>query len=377
MIDNISGHKAIVICYDHYNPLGLIRSLGEGGISPIIILIGKNPFLIKKSKYCGLIHNVKDKDEAISCLLQNYGSEKILPFVFTCNDKSQTAVEDNYDRLLGKFIFFNSGKKGRTLEFMNKHNIMLAAAKVGLDIPKGEVVRRGVLPQNVPYPVITKSITSTSGGWKDDVFICKNEKELLEAYAKIKSEIVLVEEYIDKENELCLDGISINNGQDVWMPLKCNYIRSSNKTYGNYMVMSPFDDHELDRKINDLFRLIGFDGIFSIEFLVTKDNRLIFLEINFRHSTWTYSSTYAGANLPIIWAKSMLSGRLECDDVKLMTEHFTAMNEIGDFKEFAFSKNVGIIKWLKEFHDCNCTYYYNKKDKAPFWSKLKHTFLKH
>jgi len=31
----------------------------------------------------------------------------------------------------------------------------------------------------------------------------------------------------------------------------------------------------------------------------------------------------------------------------------------------------------KEFHDCNCTYYYNKKDKAPFWSKLKHTFLKH
>ena len=92
MIDNISGHKAIVICYDHYNPLGLIRSLGEGGISPIIILIGKNPFLINKSKYCGLIHNVKDKDEAISCLLQNYGSEKILPFVFTCNAKYMTKI---------------------------------------------------------------------------------------------------------------------------------------------------------------------------------------------------------------------------------------------------------------------------------------------
>lgn len=372
MTNNILGHKAIVICYDHYNPLGLIRSLGEAGISPIIILIGTKPYLITKSKYCGIIHKVKNKEDAITFLLQHYGQEKKPPFVFTCNDKSQSAVDDNYDKLIDHFIFFNSGEKGRTLKFMDKHNIMLAATEVGLTVPVGEVVSRGSLPKKVPYPVITKSITSTSGGWKDDVYICQNESELLSAFKKIKSETVLVEEYIKKKNELCLDGISINNGHDVYIPLKCNYIRSSNKSYGNYMTMSLFDDKILEGKIRKLFELIGFSGIFSIEFLMTEDDKLIFLEINFRHSTWGYSSTYAGANLPLLWATSTLSKKLEIENVKIRQEPFTAMNEIADFKEFVLTNSVGFFKWLYEFHNCPCTYYYNKLDKAPFVAKLLH-----
>ena len=41
----------IVLCGEHYNPLGIIRSLGEAGVKPIAI-VKKNEFqLTSKSKY--------------------------------------------------------------------------------------------------------------------------------------------------------------------------------------------------------------------------------------------------------------------------------------------------------------------------------------
>ena len=35
----LSKHKFIVFCSDHYNSLGVVRSLGEAGIASIVILI--------------------------------------------------------------------------------------------------------------------------------------------------------------------------------------------------------------------------------------------------------------------------------------------------------------------------------------------------
>lgn len=36
------SHKHIVLCYEHYTPLGVVRSLGEFGIKPIEIIIKNN-----------------------------------------------------------------------------------------------------------------------------------------------------------------------------------------------------------------------------------------------------------------------------------------------------------------------------------------------
>ena len=138
---------------------------------------------------------------------------------------------------------------------MNKEEINKAAEKCGIRIPKSEVLNKGEFPKNVPYPVITKSIMSIVGGWKQDVFVCYTEEELKEAYTKIKSDVVLVEEYIDKQNELCIDGISLNGGDEVFMPFKVNYLRFTNKAYGNYMTVSLFDDMVLEKKIKKLFEI--------------------------------------------------------------------------------------------------------------------------
>lgn len=372
LIDNINGHKAIVFCVDHYNPLGLIRSLGEAGIFPVAILVSQAPVLINKCKYVSKLHTVESIEEGYCVLLNNYRGETSKPLIFTASDDIEEYLDERYDEVYEDFLFFDGGKAGQIKYFMDKHNIMIAAREAGLEVPAAEVLNHGELPKNLPYPVITKSIASTVGGWKNDVYICKNDKELLEAYDKILSPLVLVEEYFDKENELCIDGICFDGGNKVYMPLKCNYIRFSNKSYGNYMTMSLFSDSELHEKIRKLLQITGFNGVFSIEFLVTKEKKLKFLEINFRNSTWSYASTYAGANLPYIWARHKVGTPVDTNSLVLNDNPFTAMAEFPDFSENVLSRKISFMKWLKDFRNCECPYVFNKKDNAPFYSLLKH-----
>ena len=42
MNDNIKEHLHILLCEEHFNPLGIVRTLGEYGIKPILIVIKIN-----------------------------------------------------------------------------------------------------------------------------------------------------------------------------------------------------------------------------------------------------------------------------------------------------------------------------------------------
>ena len=371
--DPLLDHKFIVLCGDHYNPLGLLRSLGEAGIEPIVILADRAPFLVPCSKYIGKLHRVEDNTHGFSLLLEKYGNEAVKPFLYACSDDIESLLDEHYETLKEKFYFFDGGSAGRITGLMNKDEINKLAAQCGARIPRSEVVARGTLPTEVPYPVITKSIASTVGGWKNDVYVCRNEAELREAYAKIETPVVLVEEFIEKKNELCVDGASIHNGEYVYMPLKCHYIRFTEKAYGNYMTMSPFEEGETKRLITEIIRATRFTGIFSIEFLVTKEDELVFLEVNFRNSTWSYSATHAGANLPIIWARSVLKGSLDLTDVAVSPEPFTAMAEQADFNDHVRHGDLSFRQWLKEFRACPCTYVYDPKNRKPFFALVWHS----
>lgn len=367
------SHKFIVLCEDHYNPLTLIRTLSLDGLKPIVVLAGKNPYLITASKYAGNIVRVETLEEGLEYIINTYGSESQKPFLFSCDDNTATLLDARYSELKDHFYFFNGGADKQIVQYMDKERILQAAEECGIGIPGSERVRLGELPSKVNYPVITKSIKSTVGGWKSDVFICQNEEELLEAYKHIKSDPVLIEEFIEKDNELCIDGISFNGGEVVYMPFKVNYIRFTNKAYGNYMTVEPFTDEKLKNKITELFRKTNFSGIFSIEFLITKSGDLKFLEINFRHSTWAQSSRCGGADLPLIWAKSQLTGRLDTDGLVLEQKPFTAMAELADFNDSVRHGNLSVLQWIKDFRKCPCTYIYDRSDKGPFIATIKNS----
>lgn len=96
------------------------------------------------------------------------------------------------------------------------------------------------------------------------------------------------------------------------------------------MIIKNFDNKELEKKLNKIFECIKFEGICEVEFLVDKNDELYFLEVNLRNSTWGYSSTVAGMNLPILWSEAMLSHKLPKDKLKKF-KPFKAMAEDTDY----------------------------------------------
>jgi D-aspartate ligase len=369
-------HKFIVFSQDHYNPLGVIRSLGEKGLNPISILYTQNPCIINHCRYVSELNQVNSLEDGYRLLLEKYGNEEYKPFVYCSDDTTESFLDEHYNELKEKFFFYNAGEQGRITWLQNKDNITNLAAEVGLEIPKKEVVNTGELPKSLKYPIITKVLASTMGAWKDDVFICKNEDELKEAYKKIKSPKLILQEFVQKKGEFCMEGFSINEGKDVFFPYMVDFIRYYYNSYGHYMNIFPFPDSELKSKILELFKKTRYNGIFEIEFMKGPDDEKYFLEINLRASTWNYSVTVGGGNMPYFWAKSILMGRIPYEEMTLRAEPFTAMVEPDDFINNVLKSNeVGLIQWVREFVKCDCPYYYNRKDPKPFWAYLKRRLL--
>ena len=205
---------------------------------------------------------------------------------------------------------------------------------------------------------------SIKGGWKDDVFICQNEEELKMAYTKIKSEDLLVEEFIDKKNELCLDGFCVNHGKDVCIPYQSTYIRVAPGKYGNYMTLEPFKNETVLRQVEAILEKSGFNGIFSVEYLIDKNDDLWFLEVNYRNSTWSYAFTVGGVNMPLQWAKGMLMSEIDRKSFEARKKPFTAMVEPIDFG-FVVKRKISFSKWYKDMKACDCLFFYHKNDIKP------------
>ena len=196
MTDNYKAHLHILFGHDHYNPLGVVRSLGENDVSPIVILIDKGkPHLVNKSKYIGKLHIVESIEEGYEVLLSVYGNERLKPFVYTCSDDTESYLDLHYDELVDHFYFFNAGEQGRITKIMEKEVMIQMAVESGIDIPKTEVAKVGELPKTLRYPILTKAVISTIENWKSNVHICQNEQELLEAYKTINGEQIILQEY--------------------------------------------------------------------------------------------------------------------------------------------------------------------------------------
>ncbi len=339
-LNDIKSCKHIVLCVDRYNPLGVIRSLGEGGIRPIVVCIkdGGIP-LACKSKWISVLHVVDDDTCAIELLLQLGKKANKKSFLYTCDDRRAVLVDRNYDALSQYFYCFHCDKQGDLEYWVNKDHICTLASSIstingGWQVPKWEVVKRGELPKEVHYPLITKDIASTLGAWKDDVFVCNNEQELLQAYQKIKGETLMLQEYIKKKNEVSWDGISIEGGKEIYFPFEVAFHRFTKSSYGYYMYVQPMPIGMIE-SCKKIIRECHYTGCFDIEAIIDEQNQYWFLEINFRFSCWNYAVTKGGVNYPITWALNTLrmeNGELTCFPIvnqSILPK--TGMVEINDF----------------------------------------------
>ena len=366
---NSIQRKYIVFCQEHYNPLGIIRSLGEYGIKPIVIIKKGKYRLASKSKYIGKLYMVDTIEDGYEVLMNEYGNEELKPFIYTSDDTITSFLDLKYDELNGKFIFYNAGEKGRITKYMNKYNINKLAEECGLNIIKTWKLKTKDIPKDIEYPCITKAITPTKDNWKADSIICHDEKELKAALKKINSKEILVQKFIKKKNEFAVNGFSINKGKNVFYAFALNYLSIIDNKFGNYMIIKNFEDKELEKKLDKVFEQIKFEGIGEVEFLVDENDELYFLEVNLRNSTWGYSATVVGMNMPIMWADAMISHKLPKDEL-IKFKPFKAMAEDTDFYDRVKTKRVSLIKWFYQMLSCKCLYITNLRDMKPVYSKI-------
>lgn len=360
----------IVFGFEHYNPLGLVRSLGENGIKSIGIIIRSPRKIMSKSKFLDRVYFVNSIEEGYDILKNNF--DGCLNFIFSSDDQIANFLDAHYDELKKKYVLFNAGKQGAVAYYQNKFNILKMADKYGIPYLKTWVVKKGEIPTDIQYPIITKAIISTLDNWKDDMIICRSETELREAYKVIRSDTILLQKYIVKKNELCMEGCSVKHGTDVLISIASQYNYQLEDSYSPYMQVSNLKNDALKIKLKEMLKDIGYEGIFEIEFLVDIDGSLYFLEINFRNSTWSYASTAAGMPLPVLWSKGMLDELKVSECEKKIDPPFDAMVEFDDYRTRVKTGMISKKQWFKDLKNTKCKYYIGKNDIKPFISVCIH-----
>ena len=160
MNDQYNGHLCIVFALEHYNPLNMIRALGENGINPVYISVKRRYEVATKSKYISALHRVDSVEEGFKLLMAEYGHLAAetgkKPYIVFSDDKSVGYFDERYDEWKDKFITYNAGRTGRINEFMDKYEIQQCAKRHGFNVLDSYVIGKDdELPENLWYPIIT------------------------------------------------------------------------------------------------------------------------------------------------------------------------------------------------------------------------------
>lgn len=370
MNNQFNGHLVIVFALEHYNPLNMIRAFGEQGINPVYISVKRRYEVATKSKYISKLHCVDSVEDGFLLLINQYGrlSEETgkKPYILFSDDKSVGYFDLHFEEWKDKFITYNAGCSGRINEFMDKYEIQQCAKRHGFNVLDSYVIKKGdPVPDGLWYPIITKDISPNLGSWKSDVFICQNKQELVEALEKITCPLVMLQHFVDKQNEMALEGYTIKNGKEMQIITQMKWKYLIQGYYSPFHDVCMFTDKDMEIKLQAMFEEIGFEGVFEVEFLIDKDGTYYFMETNFRASAWNPTCKFAGMPLPYLWVKGMMNGYIDPNDRKEF-EPFTSMSEIIDYSKRVEGGLCSIAEWLRDFKDAKCVYIYDKEDRGPW-----------
>jgi len=224
----------ILIGNNNKNTLGKARSFGEVGYTPIVIWVGPRADLVKYSRYIKDYYDVDTAEDAVDLLIKKFKRPNVKLLVSVEGDGLIAELDKNYDRLKDSFVFYNAGEQGRLSMFLQKEVLCAAADKCGFLVPKTKLMIVGDCDHGLKYPIFTKASDSYDISWKSSAHIIESEDELLQLYAQLKCPDILLQEFVVKKNELFLEGVSINGGEEVYIPIQGLYHRFPSNAYGSY-----------------------------------------------------------------------------------------------------------------------------------------------
>lgn len=362
-------NKIIVIGGDHHNTLGVVRSLGEKGLKPDVIIVSSDAqSFVAKSKFIGMLHIVRNDTEIVPRLLMYYKQESQRPVIICCTDASSSIIDIHSDELRSSFFLPGTDEQGRVTRLMNKHTMSELAKSCGLEIPKTIYPTHcPITDEDVVLPCIVKPLVSKNGK-KGDIRICHYISEVNATLEHVGYENVQIQSFIDKDFEYQLIGCS--TGDDIIIPGVSRILRPCKGSNTSFLHYEPLEKGFCDiEACKEFVKITGYKGLFSLEFLRDRDGRDYFMEINFRNDGNAICVTASGVNLPYIWFLSCIGEDYKEETDKQISPKYV-MPDSAEIR-LLVTRQINIFQYLSDLFKTNCFMEFDWKDIKPFLKMIQ------
>lgn len=373
--------KVLVVGDDGINSLGIIRSLGEVGIkSDAIITSSDNKRVhLLKSRYLGRGYVIPKNEEALLDALLDYGRKNGTGFLFPTSDFVLNVIGTHSDILREYYVMPSVSEEiGSLSDILSKEKMAYYAEQAGFTIPKMRkchIDSSGCVPPESisffaeEYPLILKSDSILVPGC--DFKIVDTEEELVSFIHENPDKTVIIQKYITDAQEIAIQCVGFGRVRKPDAYGVIHKIRTSVFALGTttYAELKEFDDPKLKKACCTFSELLEFSGLYDLDVLV-KDQKLYFIECNFRNGSNGYAYTKAGCNLSYLWLRDSFRNEDEVNNNAYCEFHeISFVNDIGDFA-YVLKKRISPVKWLKQYLSADCRLLFNSRDQEPFWSEV-------
>ena len=353
--------RAVIVGDSTYNTLSAVRSLGEAGLSQVLILKGEVDVChVARSRYLrkDCVFRIATMEECLPVLDRFRGSGPERPTLLCTFDEAAVFIDRHEPQLAPSF---RTPARGRQIgPLFDKDAQCRLALECGLLPPRFQDFDRrdGVEVVRLPYPVLLKPRNSTRGE-KSDIHICRDRDDLYRALqAESHCDEFVLQEFIEKDYELNCLGVRTERG--IYIPGAIRKIRHYPSLVGacSYGLYTPISELNIDTAaVARFLERAGYFGPFSVEFLHRGDKNY-FMEVNFRNDGLAYAATAAGANLHALYVDPTF--RFARDKVRPTY----MMNYALDYL-YVKSGDVAPLAWWRDFFRTRCFINFNLRDPMP------------
>lgn len=347
MIEHV---EAIVLSEDHYNALGVVRSLGLAKIPVRLVLTEQGKSFCDKSRYVSSSIKVANNEKTIIDNIVKYTKDvNTRYFLFPLNDVAAQLVSRNISRFKDNII---CPTMNRDMKRFSDKTLMKGWAKNhGLNVPKGRIIDLYKLREewNI-FPAIMKPKISVEGIKSDIVtaYSIQEYNEALKAFKKKGYKDILIEEFICGNDEHMIEIMGERSNKNgcsfAGIIKKIREFPIHNGSTSFARIVQSHIGIELS-VLATMMDEISFNGLFDFEFKYAN-GKAYFIECNFRNGAPGWAFTKIGKNLPLMWICGCIG--IPITQTKILTNKDLFMCEHYDIINM-LKKDVGVLEWLENF----------------------------